>query len=335
MKTVALFGGSFDPVHAKHVSIANDLLNDFDEVWVIVAKSSPFKNKHFASFEDRFNMCNIAFNNERIKVLDVEQKQDLKYTYDTVKYLSELYDYKFSFVIGSDNVASLEKWYKYNELKELVNFVIFDRTTISSTIVRVSKDTQIEDVNNYIKNNNLYINGYENEFSKLKEVVNEKRFNHTIYVYTLINELARLHNLDVSKCCLAAIYHDYYKGLANKQFIEEFKLHYPKYKNFSDSVMHAIIAGELLDLDAEVVEAIKYHTLGKEEAGDVLKALYLADYTEKSRDYFDEVKYILDIAYTDLDKAYKEAFDKRRKYSISKYGVNEDMEKFVKDEEII
>lgn len=335
MKNVALFGGSFDPVHSKHVSIAYDLLDSFDEVWVIVAKSSPFKNKHFVSFEDRFKMCEIAFNNERVKVLDVEEKQNLKYTYDVVKYLTDLYDYNFSFVIGGDNLASLEKWYKYEELKNLVEFVTFERTEISSTIVRVSKDTQIPEINNYIKDNNLYINNYEGHFLKLKDVVDQKRFNHTIYVYSLINELATVHNLDVEKCSLAAIYHDYYKSIANKNYIEEFKINYPQYKNFSNSVMHAIIAGELLDLDEEVLEAIKYHTLGKEGATSILKALYVADYVERSRTYFNEVKYILEMALKDLDKAYEEAFNKRRKKSIEKYGVNEDMENFIKNKEII
>ncbi len=335
MKKVALFGGSFDPVHSKHVSIANDLLADFDEVWVIVAASSPFKSKHFASFEDRYKMCEMAFNNERVKVLDIEDKNSFKYTYDTVKYLKDKFGYDFYFAIGSDNEADLCKWYKYEELKNLVRFVIFKRSEISSTVTRVSKDSGIEVVNNYIATNSLYVNNYEADFLKLKNVVSEKRYKHVIYVYSLINELAIKHGLDIDKCSLAAIYHDYYKDIADSMFIDNYKKQNEKYKNFSNNVMHAIIAGEVLDLDEEVLEAIKYHTLGSVNARKVLKALYVADYCERSRKYFSEVKYILDIAFDDLDKGYNEAFKKRRELNIEKYGINEDMERFIHDEEII
>lgn len=335
MIKVALFGGSFDPVHSKHVSIVNDLLNDFDEVWVIVAAASPFKNKHYASFDNRYKMCEIAFNNPRVKVLDIEEKHKLKYTYDTVKYLKDKYDYDFYFAIGSDNESDLHKWYKYEELKTLVKFVVFERTPISSTLIRVKKDSEIEVVNDYIKTNKLYVTNYDEDFLKLKNVVNERRFNHVIYVYSLINELAIKHELNIHKCSLAAIYHDYYKDIATKEYIDDFKSMYPKYKNFSNNVMHAIIAGVMLEFDPEVLDAIKYHTLGKNNAGDILKALYIADYCERSRKYFDEVKYILEMAFDDLDKAYNEAFNKRRKLSVEKYGINEDMERFIENEENI
>lgn len=334
MKKVALFGGSFDPVHLKHYMIVEELLENFDEVWIIVAKSSPFKNKHFTSFSNRFKMCKIAFSNLNVKVLDIEEKYGFKYTYDTVKFLKEKYDASFYFAIGSDNEKDLDRWYKYEELKKLIEFVVFKRTTISSTISRITKDTGIDLVNQYIKSNNLYQNEFESDFLKLREVVSENRYNHTIYVYTLILELATIHNLDIKKCALSAIYHDFYKELANKEYIEKYKISYPKYKNFNNKVMHAIIAGEMLDLDEEVLDAIKYHTLGKENAGVILKALYIADYCERSRKCFDEVKYILDIAYINLDEAYIEAFTRQRDAAIKKYGRNEDVEKFIRGETI-
>ncbi len=335
MKTVALFGGSFDPIHLKHYSIVNDLLNDFDEVWVIVAKSSPFKNNHYASFSDRFKMCELAFDDSRVKVLDIEEKYDFKYTYDTVKFLKSQYDYKFYFAIGSDNEKNLCKWYKYDELKLFVDFVVFNRTLVSSTVARVTKDTEIDVVNDYIKTRGLYKSEFDNDFLKLKNVVSKKRFSHVVHVYKLILELAEVHNLDKEKCALSAIYHDYYKELADEDFITDYKLKHPEYKHFHNKVMHAIIGGELLDLDAEVLDAIKYHTLGKEEAGNVLKALYVADYCEQSRKYFDEVKYILDIAFKDLDEGYNIAFTKQREEAIEKYGRNEDIERFIKNKEII
>lgn len=328
MKKVALFGGSFDPIHSKHVSIANDLLNFYDEVWLIVAAASPFKESHYASFDDRFKMCKIAFDNPRIKVLDIEKTNEFKYTYDVVKYLKTIYEYEFFFVIGSDNKSDLNKWYKYDELTNLVKFITIDRTNVSSTISRIEKECGIESVNDYIRENGLYVTNYENDFNKLKNVVNRKRYEHSIYVYSLIMKLAKAHNLDYDKCAKAAIYHDYYKDIATKEYIDEFKNNYPQYKHFSDKIMHGIIASYMLELDTEVLEAIKYHTTGKITDNMILKALYIADFCEESRSYHNEVKDILKQAFLDLNVGYEIAYKNRKDYANSNYGINEEIEKF-------
>ncbi|MFV0498517.1 MAG: bis(5'-nucleosyl)-tetraphosphatase (symmetrical) YqeK [Bacilli bacterium] len=331
MKNVVLYGGSFDPVHSKHVEIVEDLLLSYDEVWVIVAAASPFKLKHCASFENRIEMCKLVFTSDRVKILDVEQKYNLKYTYDVVYFLKQKYNYKFYFAIGGDNVRELYKWYEIEKLKKLVKFVIYKRTLISSTLVRIKKSSGVDEIDNYIKNNNLYINNYEDDFKKVSEVLSEHRFNHTIYVYTLIKELAIIHNLDVNKCILAAIYHDYYKEFDMK-FYESFLEKFPKYKSFPKNILHGIMAGELLDLNNEVLNAIKYHTCGHNNPSKVLKALYLSDYLEKSREIHCEVKYILEEAYKDLDKAYGIAFRRRKLYEKERYGINKVIEAFINEE---
>lgn len=331
---ICLFGGSFDPPHVKHVEIANDLLDKYDEVWVIVARSSPFKTNHFASFKERFEMCTLAFDNEKIRVLDIEEQLGFKYTYDTVKYLSDKYNYNFSFAIGSDNALYLEKWYKYEQLKKLVNFEVFERTNIYSTVVRVNKQSQIPLIDQYIDEHKLYSSVFQKDYDNLAKVVTKSRFDHSVFVASLCKKLATIHNLDVKKCELAGIYHDYYKDAADyknfkgESLIDMFKKQYPKYSNFPNPIMHGIIASYKLDLDADILEAIKYHSVGKRNANSILKVLYISDYCEPTRPFASEVAYLLELAYQDLDKAYIEMRKVREEISPSN---SKELENFINE----
>ncbi len=312
---VCLFGGSFDPPHKKHVEIVEDLLKKYDEVWVIVSKSSPFKNNHFESFNNRFEMAKLAFNRPFTRVLDLENSHNFKYTYDTVKFLCDSYSHKFSFAIGSDNYNTLESWYQVEELKKLVDFEVFKRTNISSTVARVTLDCEIENVNLYIQTNRLYgeFSVYSEDLNKLKNVVSNKRYIHSIYVFATILKIAKSNNLDPHKCAMAAIYHDYYKDIATDGFIESFVKDYPKYKDIPKHVMHGIIASHKLELDGDVLDAIKYHSTGKEKPSKILMALFISDYCEPSRFFHNEVIDILLLSYTNLECAYYECLKSSNK----------------------
>ncbi len=318
---VCLFGGSFDPPHKKHLEIVNELLISFDEVWIIVANSSPFKNSHVTCFEIRFKMCKLAFDCSRVKVLDVEKEHNFKYTYDTVKYLKNKFSHDFYFAIGSDNLSTLDKWYKSSELKTLVDFITFKRTPVSSTLARVSRESGIEVINNYIIDNNLYQSKYDADFAKLKSVVNENRYNHTIHVYNTILKIARANNLDEDKCAIAAIYHDYYKEIADEKFLEEFKKKHSEFADNQNHILHGVVASYMLDLDEEVLDAIKYHSTGKVCPSDLLKALYIADFCEPSRYFHSEVVHILVLSYTNLDEAYKLCLEESSKRILKLHGV--------------
>lgn len=301
---VCLFGGSFDPPHKKHVEIAEELLQRFDSVWVIVAASSPFKNSHFTSFETRLEMTKLAFNNPRIKVLDIEQKMQLKYTYDTVRYLKDLYDYEFFFAIGSDNLDNLPKWYKYEELKDMVEFVVFERTSVSSTMSRITKNSGIDVIDAYIKEYGLYENKFQDDIERVRNNVSNKRFIHTVGVYNTITKIAQAQNLDVDKCQLAAIYHDYCKEYSEDE-LDIFIAHYQAYKDVPRSVLHGIIASHMLELDREVLRAIRYHTVYDKNPSRLTKALYIADYCEPNRNNLEKCIEILQMSYRDLDQAFE------------------------------
>lgn len=133
METIALFGGSFDPPHIGHEAVVKALCNfkDVDRVIVMPTFLNPFKSKFYAPSHLRVKWLKKIFNDyENIEVSSFEVKQEKAVaTVTTVKHLLMSYD-KIYLVIGADNLTSLHKWHKYDELKELVTFVIAPRDGI-------------------------------------------------------------------------------------------------------------------------------------------------------------------------------------------------------------
>jgi len=133
LKSIALFGGSFDPPHIGHIAVVDALLRVeyIDKVVVMPAFLNPFKSEVFASASLRIKWLKSIFKTyKRVEVssFEIEQKEKVA-SIKSVKFLLKKYK-KIYLVIGADNLKSLEKWYKYNELKELVTFIVASRKGI-------------------------------------------------------------------------------------------------------------------------------------------------------------------------------------------------------------
>ncbi|WP_321777577.1 nicotinate (nicotinamide) nucleotide adenylyltransferase [Sulfurimonas sp.] len=133
MKTIALFGGSFDPPHIGHIAIVKALsnLDEIDKVVVLPTFLNPFKEKSFLKASKRFELLKELFLNDKdVEISDYEVKQEQKVTsIKSVKHFLKKYK-KIYFVIGADNLKTLKKWQNYEELKELVTFIIASRDAI-------------------------------------------------------------------------------------------------------------------------------------------------------------------------------------------------------------
>jgi nicotinate-nucleotide adenylyltransferase len=152
---IALFGGSFDPIHIGHINIIKEAKSslDIDKVFVIPTYLNPFKSKVFASTEDRVKWINSSLNQiSYVNIIDYEIKcAKPTPSIDTVKYIFSKYDIEKAYlIIGADNLASLSKWSKYNELKELVEFVVAKRSNIS-----ISSEYKILDIDVDIKSTEI------------------------------------------------------------------------------------------------------------------------------------------------------------------------------------
>ncbi len=133
MKTSALFGGSFDPLHDGHRAIikALDKFMDIDKIIVIPTFLNPFKSKSHASAQSRFDALHVEFKGlKNIEISDYEIKQKIKVaSIKSVKHFLKSYK-KIYLVIGADNLDSLHKWQDYEELKTLVTFIVVSRDNI-------------------------------------------------------------------------------------------------------------------------------------------------------------------------------------------------------------
>ena len=127
---IAIFGGSFNPVHNGHLQVAEVILkkNIVDEVWFIPCGNHAF-DKNLIEGQKRWEMLNLAINgNPRMKVLDLEIKSKEKsYSAKTIRVLKEEFPFDFFFVIGSDNLKDLDKWNNFEYLRDNVEFIVVHR----------------------------------------------------------------------------------------------------------------------------------------------------------------------------------------------------------------
>ena len=132
-RTIGLLGGTFNPVHEGHLSIAREALRLFalDSVWFIPCAVPPHKPVHdLASNADRLAMLRLAIAGEpRFEALDVEFNRPGKsYTLDTVRALQALHPGDaFAFIVGADTLPELPTWHRPLDLLPLVRIVSLAR----------------------------------------------------------------------------------------------------------------------------------------------------------------------------------------------------------------
>lgn len=117
MKKIAVFGGTFNPIHNGHIHIAKCFAKILhaDSVILIPTNVPPHKKAvDLASSEDRLAMCRLAVNNESLfHVSDMEiRRGGPSYTSVTLRQLHTFYPDSHLFLItGEDMFVTLEQWY--------------------------------------------------------------------------------------------------------------------------------------------------------------------------------------------------------------------------------
>lgn len=129
---IAIYGGSFDPPHVAHFRIIQAAIEELeiDHLIVIVAYQNPFKTPCLFDAKRRYEwMCRLANRLTKVQVSDIEikQKRPIASIESVLKLKKKLQPEKIFFIIGQDNLASLPKWNRYEELKKLVEFVLIER----------------------------------------------------------------------------------------------------------------------------------------------------------------------------------------------------------------
>lgn len=138
MANIAVFGGTFNPFHKGHYQILECVcgLSIIDRVLLMPDKIPPHKTCDFlADNADRIKMCELVcedFDKAELCLIEFE-REGKSYSADTIKLLKDKYPTdKFYMVIGGDMLATLDTWYKWQELIKNTAFIVFDRDGIDS-----------------------------------------------------------------------------------------------------------------------------------------------------------------------------------------------------------
>jgi nicotinate (nicotinamide) nucleotide adenylyltransferase len=132
-KQVGILGGTFNPVHLAHLITADQVGRSLglEKVYLMPSNQPPHVDeKKTLPAQHRVAMLELAVeDNPLLAVETIELEREGKsYTYETIKLLKERHpDTDYFFIIGGDMVEYLPKWYKIDELMELVNFVAVKR----------------------------------------------------------------------------------------------------------------------------------------------------------------------------------------------------------------
>ena len=133
-RRIGILGGSFDPIHLGHLTIAQDSLEQFelDQALFVPAYRAPLKSKApIASPDQRMWMTRLAVEgNERFSVCDADFREEaISYSIDTIRRLkTEYLGDRFFWILGTDQLAQLHKWRSIDELVREVTFIAFERS---------------------------------------------------------------------------------------------------------------------------------------------------------------------------------------------------------------
>ena len=164
----------------------------------------------------------------------------------------------------------------------------------------------------------------------LKEVLSEKRYNHSIGVMKKAEELAKIHGENINKAKLVGLAHDIGKELSENEMIQytkENNIEVDEIEKINIGLLHAKIGADICSkkygFSIDMQNAIKYHTVGNLNMDLLSKIIFVADKIEDGRNYKDEdkskdLKLAREIAITNIDKALLFEIDCSIKYTIQK-----------------
>lgn len=176
---IGILGGTFDPIHNTHISMAREALSqlNLDKVFLMPSFCPPHKNSSLVTNErHRVNMVKLAVAGlDNISYSDFELKNRLSYTADTLTALKQQHPKdELFFIIGGDSISTFISWYHPEIILEKANLVVVKRndvtlSAVEDNIAKIRKtfnihsdkkifllDTDISSISSsFIRNNNI------------------------------------------------------------------------------------------------------------------------------------------------------------------------------------
>lgn len=129
---IVVFGGSFNPPLNSHFSIAQQVLNQYEEVdkVVFIPVSKKYEKDGLEENRHRYNMLNLVISknsNFMLSNIDMNEERSL-YTIETLEKIQEQFqDKQIWFLIGSDNLKELHTWNRAKELVSRYKVLVMER----------------------------------------------------------------------------------------------------------------------------------------------------------------------------------------------------------------
>ncbi len=340
MQKIGIMGGTFNPIHFGHIKIARTAMCEYhlDRVIFLTSGNPPHKREiEILDANIRHIMVKRAIEGiDGFFACDYEvKKQTYSYTVKTLRHFKEIYpDDEIYFIIGGDSLRDFDKWYKPREILKLCTLLVYDRTggeiesdfakqihgekiEISSTEIRdmIKNGEDISGlvtkcVADFIGRNNLYrqIGDFE---TKLKLMLKEERFLHSLRVRDMAEKMAEIFGADKEKARLAGLLHDNAKNMDNPlERCRDLEVELDEYELKNPALIHAKL-GEKTAMcefgitDPEILSAIRNHTVGNSKMGLLDKIIFVADLAESGRN-FPDVDKLRKLAFSDIDAAVAE-----------------------------
>ncbi len=130
---LAIFGGTFDPIHTAHTRVAREAADRFalDKVLFVPAAHPPHKpNGLTTPFEHRYRMVEIACREDaRFEPSRLEEGGERSYTIHTIEKLRATLapDDVIYFLIGADAFAEIGSWHRSADVLRAVEFIVVSR----------------------------------------------------------------------------------------------------------------------------------------------------------------------------------------------------------------
>ena len=130
---LAIFGGTFDPIHNGHLAMARAAVRacELDRVLFIPAGNPPHKaSGTHAPYEDRVRMAELACAGEpRFEVSRIEAGESKSYSIATIEKVRATLaaDDRLYFLIGADAFAEIGTWHRFRDVLRAVEFIVVNR----------------------------------------------------------------------------------------------------------------------------------------------------------------------------------------------------------------
>ncbi len=342
---IALFGGSFDPVHTAHLRMAGMLADalSLDKVLFMPTFVPPHKVRAgMASADDRLRMCQLATAHDlRFAVSDMEIKRGgASFTVDTLTALREQFpDTEWYLLVGADMFMTFGTWYRFADILKMATVCTIPREDVSAKELSAYAailtaaggrfhilETPVGDISSteirtritngdslcglvpdavaaYILEKGLYA---EKAAISLKEMEprfieiirireSDYRFLHSLEVAKSAEYLAARYGADKDKARVAGLLHDVMKDVSRNeqlQILKDFGILLDTVEKNAPKLWHARAGAAFLQHilkieDADILNAVRYHTTARAGMSLLEKVIFIADFISADRTYPD------------------------------------------------